>query len=240
MPDCKICNSRTELYGVCDFNKNCEERHGVYLPLSGVPVYYEQCTNCGFIFSRLCDDWAADEYEAKIYNSDYPIVDPLFEGGERAQNDADIVMQYFSPTTLLDYGGGRGHLARTLNTHGFTAETYDPFFNKQLPTEKYKVVTNFESIEHSADPHAFVKDLCSFLATDGFILFSTLAVDFLEPRAMDAAAGASFIAPRNGHISIYTTASISNLFSQYGFNVRSLPQSNFINEDNRVFIVTKK
>ena len=33
---CKCCNGSARLYGVCDFNKNCEELRGKFLELSGL------------------------------------------------------------------------------------------------------------------------------------------------------------------------------------------------------------
>jgi hypothetical protein len=32
---CPVCRGATDLFDVVDFNKNCEEARGVYLPLSG-------------------------------------------------------------------------------------------------------------------------------------------------------------------------------------------------------------
>ena len=40
---CKICDDPAPLYGVVDFNRNCEIPNGVKLALSGTPIYYRRC-----------------------------------------------------------------------------------------------------------------------------------------------------------------------------------------------------
>jgi hypothetical protein len=54
--DCKICSGPSPLFGVVDFHKSCIEAQGNRLPLSGRPIYYRRCVNCGFAFTDEFDD----------------------------------------------------------------------------------------------------------------------------------------------------------------------------------------
>ena len=42
---------RRRLYGLLDFNKNCEIYRNNALGISGVPIYYHRCPECRFIFT---------------------------------------------------------------------------------------------------------------------------------------------------------------------------------------------
>ena len=41
---CKCCQAPARLFGVCDLSKNCEERNGLLLKLTGIPVPYYRCS----------------------------------------------------------------------------------------------------------------------------------------------------------------------------------------------------
>lgn len=231
MTTCKICNSGTELYGVCDFNKNCEERFGLFLPLSGIPVYYHRCTNCGCIFTTHFDSWSKEDFATKIYNADYATVDPHWETIRPTEN-ANMIASIFSPCTVIDYGGGAGTFAALLNARGFNATTYDPFYcTNSKPTHTAGLVTCYEVFEHTTTPHETLDDCINCLDDVGVLHFSTLAVDFLKPRAMDAASDASYISPRNGHVTIHTRKSIQTLCSMHNLRFRTT--------DDRFFTAVK-
>jgi methyltransferase family protein len=101
---CKICGDPAPLYGVVDFNRNCEIPNGVKLALSGTPIYYRRCGSCG--------------------------VDPGYIA-ERPNSNADVVARLWglrkSETRVLDYGGGNDVFCTALRANGFpVAVTYDP------------------------------------------------------------------------------------------------------------------
>lgn len=229
---CKVCKSPAHLYGVCDFNKNCEERYNVFLPLSGLPVYYHQCEDCGLIFTTYCDDWSYDKYAEYIYNSEYIIVDPEWEY-DRPRQNAALVNSLFSPRSTIDYGGGNGEFAKALVAqHKWdSVVSYDPFFGENKGLSRADLVTCFEVFEHTANPHTLLDNCKSLLNDDGTLYFSTLAMDFLPHRAMDAACNASYISPRNGHITIFTTTALKVLFNMHGMSLAST--------DNRFFTARK-
>src|SRR5580698_7926076 len=74
--DCKICSAPSPLYGVVDFNKSCIEQQGRKLPLSGHPIYFRRCQQCGFTFTTAFDGWDLDAFCRNIYNDEYVVVDP--------------------------------------------------------------------------------------------------------------------------------------------------------------------
>ncbi len=89
---CPICKAPAPLFGVVDFNRNCEIEGGVKLPPIGVPVYHRRCTGCGFLFTDAFDDWSHDDFKAHIYNEDYGAVDPEYRE-TRPRNNAALMMQ---------------------------------------------------------------------------------------------------------------------------------------------------
>lgn len=224
---CKICGGPSPLFGVTDFNRSCEEIRGRFLPLAGLAVYYRRCEGCGLLYTDAFDDWPHEAFEAHIYNDAYGEVDPDFET-KRPDGNAAMIANAFGKVAgtldILDYGGGNGRLAERLRAGGFRAATYDPFHpdHRTRPTERFNLVTCFETLEHMPDPKAGAADIASFLRQagggDGMVLFSTLAqpADFAA-RGM----GWWYIGPRNGHVTLHTRASLAALWKPLGLNVAS-------------------
>jgi len=221
---CKCCGSPSRLFGVVDFNKNCINAP---LPLSGIPIYYYRCHDCGFIFTTFFDIFTEAELKGLIYNERYIDVDPDFKEARPRQNTRIIskMLGGNKDITILDYGGGTGLLADMLNNLGFqNVETYDPLFpeTSTKPTVKYDCIVCFEVVEHTTDPKATFDDLFSLLKEDGIVLFSTLT----QPGNMEEL-GINwwYIGPRNGHISIYTGKSLETVIQDAGFNFMSFDES---------------
>ena len=219
---CKVCGTPSELFGVVDFHKSCEEARGRRLALSGCPVYYRRCAQCGFVFTDAFDGWSQQDFQQQIYNADYALVDPDFVE-TRPTGNARLVAESFADARatmrILDYGGGAGLLAERLRAEGFDAATYDPFsqFNT-LPDERFDLITCFEVMEHVPWPRATVRTMDGLLKEDGAILFSTLVLpETFEREGL----GWWYAAPRNGHISLYSTAALALLFKPLGMRVAS-------------------
>src|SRR5208282_1230022 len=87
---CKICGGEAPLYGVVDFNRNCEIPNGITLALTGTPIYYRRCGSCGFLFTDAFDDWNDEQFKAHIYNADYYSVDPGYVT-ERPTSNGEFV-----------------------------------------------------------------------------------------------------------------------------------------------------
>lgn len=223
--NCKCCGQTARLFDVCDFNKSCEEVRGTFLPYSGIPVYYYKCSQCGFIFTRIFDDFRGEDFVKHIYNEAYVTVDPDFER-VRPQKMAELVNDLFSGAkrdlAVLDYGGGDGYFAERLSAAGFkSVVNYEPFFGKPVADigGDYNLITCFEVVEHATDPHKIFSDMASVLDQDnGMILFSTA----LTPPEIDVLKTAWwYIGPRNGHISIHTERSLGAVLSRLGLRMFS-------------------
>jgi len=219
---CKVCGEGSGLFGLVDFHKSCEEARGKKLPLSGFAVYYRRCGRCGFVFTTDFDGWGMEEFRRHIYNADYGLVDPDY-AETRPQGNARLVAESFAGTRerirILDYGGGAGLLAALLRERGFQAETYDPFSRfHTLPAGRFDLITCFEVLEHVPWPRETAAGMVRLLEEGGAILFSTL----VQPAEFARIGlGWWYAAPRNGHISLYTTSALARLFGEVGMKVAS-------------------
>jgi SAM-dependent methyltransferase len=220
---CKICGAEAERHGVVDLNKSCEAGRGRYFPLAEVPVWYSRCRECGFLFTEHFDHWPLHRWQRDIYNSDYGQFDPDGADGSRARGNLPLVMDMIQrmggKMRVLDYGGGDGTLADLLMASGVEAMCYDPMRHpKPVEFPTYGLITAFEVLEHTPTPVETAREILSYLREDGAVLFSTLTLDDLPPRATDH----WYIAPRNGHISIHTRNSLDRLFAALNFRVQHL------------------
>src|ERR1700722_3401805 len=176
--ECKICAGPSPLFGVVDFQKSCIEAQGKRLALSGCPVYYRRCQNCGFVFTPAFDERDFAAFRKYIYNDGYIVVDPDY-AALRPAGHAKLIAGSFpdarSSIRILDYGGGEGLLASRLRDEGFSATTFDPFSSfDNLPGEKFDLITSFEVMEHVPSPQQTVATMVKLLEPQGVILFSTL------------------------------------------------------------------
>src|SRR5471032_796729 len=188
---CKVCNEPAPLYGVTDVNKSCEERRGRYLPLTGVPVYYHRCDACGLIFTTAFDHWGKAAF----------ILDFIKKGHE---------------FRCLDYGGGNGRLTSLLREGGVDGHSWDPMDEEAVPPSgSFDFISAFEVLEHTPEPLATVQEALGLLNERGVLLFSTLTIDHVPPRGMDN----WYIAPRNGHITLYTRRSLQTMFAGLGYRI---------------------
>lgn len=221
---CKVCRENSYLVGVVDFNKHCPAAPGFVLGQSGVPVYYRQCRSCGLVFTQHCDEWSPADFAADIYNDQYHTVDPDYVEA-RPRANATLLNSIFGAhreqLTCLDYGGGNGRLCELLRGFGFRhAQTFDPFdANATRPTGRSQLLTCFEVLEHVPWPHRTVADMAACIDKDGIAFFSTLVLPAEFPKL-----GLAwwYVAPRNGHITLYTRDGLAKLWAHHGFRFGSL------------------
>ena len=216
---CKCCGQPSKLFGVTDFSKSGEDRRGKPLPLTGIPVYYHRCTSCGFIFTVHFDDFSPADFACEVYNDDYVKVDPGYLE-LRPKDRANLILKLFGNSkdtiSILDYGSGSGRMADILKAEGFAVQNYDPFTaeDRRLPSNKFDLVTCFEVLEHTPNPPLTCDLMRRLVKDNGMILFSTL----VQPPTIETEKlGWWYIAPRNGHISIYTKQSLHLLWSKLGY-----------------------
>ena len=221
--NCPVCGGNSSLLDVVDFNKSCEERNGKFLKLSGIPVYYALCEHCGFCFAPELLTWDMEEFENKIYNSEYIFVDSEYIE-KRPRENADMIIAMFKEQKNLikhlDYGGGNGLLSNTLKASGFDSCSYDPFVDRDINIEqlgKFNLITAFEVFEHVPDVRALMFNLRTLFAPNGIILFSTLLSD--GNIAANQRLSWWYASPRNGHISLFSENSLAITAHSNGFNL---------------------
>jgi hypothetical protein len=218
--ECPVCAKRAALFDVVDFNKCCEEDRGKFLPLSGVPVYYALCGDCGYLFAPEFLGWSRADFVEKIYNDAYVEVDPEFEEIRPAQS-AKVLTEMFGAHkgrfSHLDYGGGDGRLSRLLAADGWRSRSYDPFFDPAttLGGEKFDLITVFEVFEHVPRPHEMMRQIAAAAHDETFIFFSTFAHDSAIRRGERI--NWWYVAPRNGHVGIFSKNSLALLGRTYGY-----------------------
>lgn len=220
---CKICQSPAPLHGVVDRNKSCETARGRFFPLLGEPVWYHRCQACGFLFTPDFDGWTIEDWRREVYNDDYARVDPDGADGSRARANAPLAIRMareMNASTILDYGGGDGTMAREVQSAGRQVWCYDPIHQPvvNFGLAFFDLITAFEVIEHAAAAIETAREIISFMYPGGAFLFSTLTCDDLAPQDTSW----WYLAPRNGHVSIHTTRSLDIMFGALGCEVRHL------------------
>ncbi len=221
---CKVCDTPSPVLGAVDFNKCCEDRRRVALPLSGRAVAYHRCPACALVFTGDFDAWEREDFRTQIYNDGYADVDPDY-AEDRPAASALLIGELFGKACcglpMLDYGGGDGALAALLaSQHGMAAEVYDPF-NPACdfpPQRLFPLVTCFEVLEHTPDPRATIAEIAGLVQEEGIVVFSTLLQppDFLR-KGLDW----WYVAPRNGHVTIYSAQALRALWTELGFQLVS-------------------
>ncbi len=208
---CKICGNPAAVFDVLDLHKHCAFENPYHFGLAGVAVPYHRCDRCGFLFTGFFDTWAADDWARYIYNADYARVDPDYTGDRprRLAQNLGTILRGCETLRILDYGSGSGIFAECLRAQGFSQiETYDPFSHPGRPAPGFAIITCLEVLEHTVDPRAALADMQSLAAPGGAILFS----QSVQPADIHAVRGAWwYLAPRNGHISTYTVATLGQL-----------------------------
>ena len=105
---CPICAASCSPLGEIDFNKCCGDGAHTVLPPSGVGISYVLCDQCRFCFAPEFATWSLEDFETKIYNAEYVIVDPDYLD-TRPRANANSLLATFGDrgkeVRHLDYGG---------------------------------------------------------------------------------------------------------------------------------------
>ena len=221
---CKICGSDSHLFDVVDFKKFCSQGDYYATGLSGIPIYYRKCENCGLIFTTCLDELDKEGFSEFIYNDDYVKYDPEYVEIRPKQN-ANFLDEFLAPVKssvkALDYGSGNGLTASILTSKGWNFHACDPISNPVEPSKDFSgfnVISAIEVFEHIPFPIAGMEDLLRYAADDCLLIICTLASDTqVTNRRLDW----WYAGPRNGHITLHSTTSLRLLFGRYGFSYSS-------------------
>ena len=220
-PACKVCGEATQFMGSVDFNQNCEMARGKTVPRSGLPVRYHQCPACGFLFTADFDGWSRQEFLDRIYNDAYVDFDPDYAEVRPRHNAAlvDVLVKQRRGLKVLDYGAGNGELVRQLFGLGYQALGYDPLTSETMPAGPFDLVTCFEVLEHCPNPWQAMTTMGGcVVAPDGLVLFSTMVTGWEFARqGLDW----WYVAPRNGHVSIFSREALRIAWRTAGFQCAS-------------------
>ena len=223
---CQVCGHSAVLLDTVDLNKSCEELRGVKLSPSGMLIDYFLCDHCGFCFAPEMQAWGFDEFEKRIYNQEYGMVDPDYKFF-RPDSNAKLLNKTFGfckeKIRHLDYGGGSGLLSKTLRENGWTSETFDPFVDREKLIDdlgQFDFITAFEVFEHVPDVGALVDNLKKLCKPEGVILFSTILSDGNIFRSQKLTWW--YASPRNGHISIFSRKSLEQTLVGHGLQYGAL------------------
>lgn len=222
---CNVCGGDSSPLDVVDFNKSCEEANGKFLRMSGNPVYYYLCHTCRFCFAPNFRNWSLQEFDDRIYNKQYVLVDPDYEKKRpvaNASNLLDVFKGKQASIRHMDYGGGSGLLSKLLQESGWNSISYDPFLDRRTDLKdlgRFNLITAYEVFEHVPDVNDLMSKLNILIDDNGIILFSTLLSDGqIEPKKRLSWWYAS---PRNGHISLFSNDSLTRLAAKYNFQCGS-------------------
>jgi SAM-dependent methyltransferase len=189
-----------------------------------VPIYYRRCDRCHLLFTDAFDDWTVEQFKTHVYNEEYELVDPEYSGA-RPRESAGAVARIWGPVKseirVLDFGGGNGTFCAVLREAGFAAAvTYDPLVPEyaERPEGKFDVVISFEVFEHLPDPLAGIRSIVELAADPGLVFFST----GLQPADLDHRLHWWYVAPRNGHISLFSRQALATAWARYGYKVAHL------------------
>jgi SAM-dependent methyltransferase len=225
-PKCKICLTSSLLYGVTDFNTSCygSNVHRYNYPLSGYAIYYYRCPHCGLIYTHAFDGWSNDDFLTHIYNDEYVKYDPNFVSG-RAEHNFKLLCSAFKDIKkihALDFGCGDGQLVNLLKKAGVDITGWDPFNHASpMPDDTFEFITSFEVMEHTTDPVNTVATIGALLDEHrGKYFFSTLTNDLHQNELMNF----WYIAPRNGHVTLYSEKSLDILFKTFGMRVKHISE----------------
>jgi len=217
--ECKICGGSSSFFDLVDFNKSCSLALYPFGP-AGIPIAYLKCDACGFVFTNFFDDWTPQDFSEFIYNDDYVKVDGEYTGA-RPTRIAAALKRWLADhrqTRILDYGSGAGILVDQMRAGGFPeVYGYDPYSSPARPEGQFDIVLCHEVLEHTLDPVSAISDMRSFLAPGGFIIAETA---LQPPNISELRANWWYMAPRNGHVSIFTAEAIVAAARECGLTAR--------------------
>jgi 2-polyprenyl-3-methyl-5-hydroxy-6-metoxy-1,4-benzoquinol methylase len=177
-------------------------------------VDYHQCCSCLTLFSDPIENsgMIGGEHEEDRNNLQNHLrisrIDEMTVGSKK------------SDIHILDFGCGHGMLIADLKKSGYHNVTgYDAYsdqFSKLPKRERYQVITAIEVIEHTSHPFVEIDVMHRSLVPGGVVMFETSFIDVAaqENISLD---DFFYIAPKNGHSTIFSHHGLDLLMCLKGF-----------------------
>jgi 2-polyprenyl-6-hydroxyphenyl methylase/3-demethylubiquinone-9 3-methyltransferase len=207
---CRCCGARALLHQVVDFNS----RGGSAAPvLSGAPVYYRRCQDCGFVFTDAFDAWQPYDFQRYVYNETFFAADPGFlmeRPGRRAREIAAFFPSR-EKLAILDYGGLNYATVEGLKEAGFArVGRLDLLDSGQPPVDgKFDIVSCCDVLERVPDAREIARELAGHVAENGVILCVT------RMQADD-------VSPALGRVSVFSPMALVALWREQGLKTALL------------------
>lgn len=223
MTPCKVCEGVTSPCAAVDFARSCGDADGPVFPPVGRSVTYLRCARCGLVFTPFFDAHTPDDFRREVYNDDYARVDPLYAAVRPAANASLLravlrdACGWTHRPSLLDWGAGSGAMVAALSDVA-DAVGWDPFSHRApLPDRGFDVVFCSEVLEHVVHPREALASIAARVRPGGFALMSTALV----PTDIPVEAW-WYLAPRNGHITLYTPDALTRACGDAGLRYTGL------------------
>lgn len=187
---------------------------------------YHQCTNCHTLFCDPLDNdnMIGGEHEVgrNVEQNHLRIarIDEMIKGSKKDN------------IHILDFGCGHGMLIGDLANEGYVVSGYDAYsdvYNNLPEKNNYHIITAIEVIEHTSSPYAEVDVMFRSLIPGGVVMFETSFIDIAEQEGIELE-DFFYIAPQNGHSTIFSHHGLDLLMCLKGF----IPRQHF-NRHVRVY-----
>ncbi len=222
-PPCKVCEGATVPCAAVDFARSCGDADGPVFSPDGRVVDYARCTRCGMVLTAFFDGYTPEDLRREIYNDDYARADPLYASVRPAANAALLravlrdACDWTHRPSLLDWGAGSGAMVAALGDVA-DAVGWDPFsHDAPLPDRAFDLVFCSEVLEHVLHPREALASIAARVRPGGFALMSTALVPPHIP-----AESWWYLAPRNGHITLYTPEALTRACGDAGLRYAPL------------------
>lgn len=231
---CKVCDSELQPIDEVDLNKACGPKETYIKERSNILVQYWECKNCGFIHTYYFEKYTSKDWLDKIYNQDYYTkVDPDYLD-KRPKLNARLILSILKvigyKNSGLDYGGGSGQTGKLIRLNGYGYDWYDPYGKSELNKDnlgKYEFCSCMEVIEHIINPSEWIEKIIELCSKDRLIILIGTEVrpkNIKKGNLLDW----WYVAPRNGHISLYTKKSLEILAKNFEMKYISINKSTHI------------
>lgn len=220
---CKVCSEVSTLFEVIDFNRTCSPDNYPF-GLSGIPIYFFRCSNCGFIFNNAFDEFNSKGWVDHVYNADYFKYLDIDYKVVRPNLNAELlsgISTVIGNKKILgvDYGGGNGSLSDMMNRKGIKFYSHDPFDYSNIEDNMkglFNFVSAFEVLEHTTDPIGTFEQMLELVGDKFVFVISTQCshglIDLNQHLCWH------YVAPRNGHVSVYTNMAFKEIAIKFSLD----------------------